>query len=147
MQFEAVKPADRGLPASGTARKHFVARDSQILTNLQSGCINKRNPGTTPAFQMQIAPQRDQHITLAFDKTVVSGQLGKLSLPILTNKSLVKGFQVAKPGDMKHHEQRHHFGIAQRTWFTPLPLPVLDQHLIKARLEYFTKVVNFTKNS
>jgi hypothetical protein len=45
-------------------------------------------------------------------------QIRKLFPPTLTNKIRVKSFQVAKPGEMKHHQQRQHFRIPHCAWFT-----------------------------
>ena len=61
------------------------------------------------------------------------------------HKAGVESFQITITGQMKQHQNRHHFRESHCVRFVPLPVTIAEQHLIKTRLKNLAKVVNFTE--
>ena len=117
MYLEPVKPTRRRLSSFCHISKYLVLFDPQVIANCQLRRIDKWDARTFSQSCLHKCPQQHECISLQLHKSVVTEQVRKILLPILTHYFCIKPFQITKPWPMKKNHNTHHFRLRHLTRF------------------------------
>src|SRR4051794_34607578 len=145
MHFEPEKPARRGLAALGDLGEDLVLGNPLIVTDGQSGRIQKGDAGATAHAIAQIGAQWHQNRWNEFDKARVTDQTRKFSLEMGHYFLRIKRFEIAIMRLVKQNQNRHDFTPSQTSHAVSLAQATFQQVRLEWRYEGLAEIIDLTE--
>jgi|SRR5690242_736383 len=95
MEFEAVKPADRGLAAPGVSPEDPMVVDARWMADGECGRVNEADAATLPALRVQIDRERDQDPGEQLNEAIIADEVRELGAQMHLDILRVEGFERA----------------------------------------------------
>ena len=123
MEFEAIKPSHRALPALGKALENLVKMDTLVPANTQRGTVHETDAcaGSHTAL-LHEQDERNGNLPLQFNESVIGNGMREQVRHILANFIQVKVFQTFISTQVEQYHNRYHLSIRQYSFPMVLPL-------------------------
>lgn len=140
MQLEAVKPAGGGFSSLCDVTENTVRRNPMVVTDVDSGGINKSKPRRLSQICMEEGTECVQPGTDALDKAIVGRQSGKVAPMMRLKKFQIKMLERAEIRVMKIDQNSHDFTDAQARRSIALTCGIGQQQVIFRKVHKVIKL-------
>ena len=142
MQLEAIKPSGGCLSSLRDGTENTVGRNPMVVTDVDTGGIDKGKSGRLSQIGMEEGTQRAQAGTDALDKTIVGRESGKVA-PMMRLKTFqIKMFECSEIRVMEINQNGHDFAHAQAGGAIALACGIGQPQVVFGKAH---KVIEFAK--
>ena len=114
MKLEAVEPPHGTLPSLCKALEDLVEADALVTTHAQGGAVHEADASAgSHAAPLHEKDERDSHLPLQFDETVIGDSLWEQVSPVFADLIQVKVLKAFISAQMEQYHDGDHLGIGQ----------------------------------